>query len=69
MRHEISQLCVTTWGAVLEFRGFHSTAVSPCGKKYVTIAHVADPNAVDSGQYISVSNIILIAKLKNKKDV
>lgn len=57
MRANIKALCVTTWGAVLELKGLWKYA----GKLLVD---VADPDAIDSGQYISIDDIVLIARKK-----
>lgn len=64
MRPNIKQLCVTTWGAVLEvssIRHYESDNF------YIGTACVHDPNAIDAGMYISTNDIVLIAKVKSKK--
>jgi hypothetical protein len=66
MRKNIKRLCVTTWGAVLEVKRIMYT---PGGS--IISCLVADPDAIDSGQYISADEIILIAtvkKLKHEQD-
>jgi hypothetical protein len=57
MRKNIKKLCVTTWGAVLEVKQMHNIGLT-----------VADPDAIDAGQYILVNEIILIATVKKLKD-
>lgn len=67
MRSNINQLCVTKWGAVLEFKGWHSNSIEPFApnhKWYRPVAHVADPDAIDCGQFISAHEIVLIARKK-----
>lgn len=57
MRKGIKTLCVTTWGAVLEVKEVHQIGLT-----------VADPDAIDAGQYILVNEITLIARVKKLKD-
>jgi hypothetical protein len=55
MRKNIKQLCVTSWGAVLELKQLSN--IFNC-------AWVADPDAVDAGYTIRRDEIILIARKK-----
>lgn len=68
MRTDIKELCVTTWNAVLEFKGWHhNRELAPTyfnRKRYEAVAHIADPNAIDCGQYISINDIKLIIRKK-----
>lgn len=65
MRQDIQQLCVTTWGAVLEFRGWHYNGKT--ADKLKIFAHVACPHSIDSGQYIGTDEVTLIARKKQTK--
>lgn len=56
MRKNIQQLCVTDWGAVLELKKVY---------KFAEVALVADPYAVDAGQFIGINEIVLIARKKH----
>jgi hypothetical protein len=71
MRQDINALCITTWGAVLEFKGWHSQSLFAITGRYtgrhasyITVAHVADPDAIDCGQFINAHEIVLIARKK-----
>lgn len=66
MRSDVKELCVTTWGAVLEFRGWHYTGRDV--KRMKMVALIADPAAIDSGQYIGSDEIVLIARKKQIND-
>lgn len=64
-------LCVTTWGAVLELKTHPyswGTQYLPRREKiikeFARNLLVADPNAVDAGQYINLTDITLIARVK-----
>lgn len=68
MRNDITALCVTTWGAVLEFRGWHYNGRSLLmGSSFKAVAHVADPNAIDAGQFIRTDEIKLIIRKKHDR--
>lgn len=69
MRHDIKALCVTTWGAVLEFKGWYQNENEPITpyarhRFYRPVALVADPDAIDCGQFISAHEIKLIIRRK-----
>lgn len=66
MRTDVKESCVTTWGAVLEFRGWRYNGKDV--KRMKMIAHIADPNAIDSGQYIRADEIVLIVRKKQTND-
>jgi hypothetical protein len=61
MRPNINALCVTAWGALLEFKGWHHNSADLHAP---TLAHIADPYAIDSGMYIDAREIVLIARKK-----
>lgn len=75
MRKDIKRLCVTNWGAVLELISpTYYIIHTPCSqdfvkseKQFYNIIRVADPDAIDAGQYISLSEIKLVAKVKELK--
>lgn len=50
---EPNRFCITKWGATLRVNLIKSTTVL-----------VSDPNSVDAGQWISINDIILMAKIK-----
>lgn len=58
MRQDIQQLCVTIWGAVLEAKKIY---------RYSNVVLVADPDAVDAGMFISINEIVLLARKKQTK--
>lgn len=58
MRQDIKMLCVTNWGAVVEFKWWINA------KK--TLARIADTDAVDAGMIISRDEIKLVARIKRK---
>ena len=66
MRTDIEKLCVTTWGAVLEFKGWHFNGNGAADKLKI-VAHIADPDAIDSGQFIRPDEIVLIARKKQQQ--
>jgi hypothetical protein len=66
-------LCVTTWGAVLELKTWPwswCTEYLPkrekITKEFATHLLVADPDAVDAGQYINLADITLVARVKRR---
>lgn len=67
MRADIKMLCVTNWGAVLELvthpyrygRGENNHV-----KLFMRVVCIADPDAIDAGQTISLDEIKLVIRRK-----
>lgn len=66
MRSNIRLLCVTTWNAVLELKTDTKFQLDNeiCFLAYLS---VADPDAIDSGQWIGIEEIKLVARIKKLK--
>lgn len=74
MKADINMLCVTNWGAVLELKthpkyysadylyGYRQIRIERI--KFYKFVTVADPDAIDAGQTISLDEIKLVARRK-----
>lgn len=73
MRAGIKMLCVTNWGAVLELKTHpyfwvttykHDNTKMPAQQCFNEVLTVADPDAIDAGQTISLDEIKLVVRRK-----